>query len=64
MLSKSPTAAEHAIRLPPDEAAELTRPAAERRTTVYAIIMAQLGPLRKLLRARLDARLRSNRSHA
>ena len=44
--------------------AELTRLADERRTHVSNILNAQLSPLRKLLRARIDARLRSNRSHA
>ena len=57
-------APEHAIRLPREEAAELTRLASERRTDVHSILLTQLGPLRKLLRSRIAARLRSNRPPA
>lgn len=41
------------IRLPREEARELERLARERNVTVAALVMLQLGPLRKQLRARL-----------
>jgi hypothetical protein len=53
MKINASTAPEHAIRVPHVEAAELTRLASDRRPTVDAILLAQLGPLRKLLHGRI-----------
>jgi hypothetical protein len=50
-----------ALRLPADELAELDRLAAERRVDVHAVVLAQLGPLHKQLRLRIDSRQRPQR---
>ncbi len=50
------TRSTHSIRLPKDEGQELKRLANERRTDVSVILLSQLGPLRKQLRRRINAR--------